>query len=90
MSEQMEEETKNDVFWHAQFCVRACVHACLRESRMNRALIDVAADGVCQSAGLRVTKLTFLSYTEFSGSWFRASAMTTMNKKPTRCTIVLK
>jgi hypothetical protein len=25
-----------------------------------------------------------------SGSWFRASAMTTMNKKPTRCTIVLK
>jgi hypothetical protein len=24
------------------------------------------------------------------GSWFRASAMTTMNKKPTRCTIVLK
>jgi hypothetical protein len=26
----------------------------------------------------------------FSGSWFRASAMTTMNKKPTRCTIVLK
>jgi hypothetical protein len=25
-----------------------------------------------------------------SGSWFRASAITTMNKKPTRCTIVLK
>jgi hypothetical protein len=25
-----------------------------------------------------------------SGSWFRASAMTTMNKKPTRCTIILK
>jgi hypothetical protein len=25
-----------------------------------------------------------------SGSWFRASATTTMNKKPTRCTIVLK
>jgi hypothetical protein len=25
-----------------------------------------------------------------TGSWFRASAMTTMNKKPTRCTIVLK
>jgi hypothetical protein len=27
---------------------------------------------------------------QFSGSWFRASAMATMNKKPTRCTIVLK
>jgi hypothetical protein len=26
----------------------------------------------------------------FSGSRFRASAMTAMNKKPTRCTIVLK
>jgi hypothetical protein len=25
-----------------------------------------------------------------SDSWFRASAMTAMNKKPTRCTIVLK
>jgi hypothetical protein len=25
-----------------------------------------------------------------SGTWFRASAMTTMNKKPTGCTIVLK
>jgi hypothetical protein len=31
---------------------------------------------------------TFLGI--ISGSWFRASAITTMNKKPTRCTIVLK
>jgi hypothetical protein len=27
---------------------------------------------------------------QVSGSWFHASAMTTMNKIPTRCTIVLK
>jgi hypothetical protein len=27
---------------------------------------------------------------QLSGSWFRASAITTMNKKPTRFTIVLK
>ena len=56
IAEQIEEETKNDVFWHAQFCVRACV----RESIIDRALIDVAADGVCQLAGLRVTNLTFI------------------------------
>jgi hypothetical protein len=30
------------------------------------------------------------NFTQFSGSCFRASAMTTMNNKPTRCTIVLK
>jgi hypothetical protein len=46
---QIQEETlKNDVFWHAQFCV--CARACVRDSRMNLALIDVAADGVCQQA----------------------------------------
>jgi hypothetical protein len=29
-------------------------------------------------------------YFKISGSWFRASAMTTINKKPARCTLVLK
>jgi hypothetical protein len=29
-------------------------------------------------------------YRQISGSWFRASAITTMNKKPTRYIIVLK
>jgi hypothetical protein len=31
-----------------------------------------------------------INMTEVSCSWFRASAMTTMNKKPTGCTTVLK
>src|SRR5215475_5248352 len=34
--------------------------------------------------------ITFQTLVMNSGSWFRASAMTTMNKKPTRCKIVLK
>src|SRR5215475_5309210 len=34
--------------------------------------------------------ITFQTLVMNSGSWFRASAMTTMNKKPTRYTIVLK
>jgi hypothetical protein len=34
--------------------------------------------------------LCFIIFVDVSGSWFRASAITTMNKKPIRCTIVLK
>jgi hypothetical protein len=30
------------------------------------------------------------THSQTSGSWFCAPAMTTMNKKPTRCTLVLK